>query len=693
MKEHDLLVELGTDELPFKILKKLGLDFFNYIKTELNKNSICFNTIQWFASPRHLAVTAKILIDEQNLYQKYKDYYNHYDCINGHSDISNTELNVSNSCLLFNHKKQLYKNDVFENNYIQNKNFKNLLLKVIHNTLERLVHYEMMRWGTLNISFIRPVNTIIILVDEYLIDGHFFGIDTDRISYGHRHIKNNKIIINHAKDYPDLLINKGYVLVDYYIRKKTIQIEVQKQATKLGGVVDMKDDKFLEEITSLIEWPVVLFGRFSKQFLSLPSEVIVHILKENQRYFPVYNVIDGILLPCFIFVINTITDNYKKIIIGHENTLRTRFMDAEFFLKNDNRYRLEDYIPKLSSILFHRKLGSLRKKTYRITELSGWIAHQINEDISQAKRAGYLCKCDLMTDMVLEFPKLQGIIGMYYARRDGELDKVAIAQKEYYKPYYIQDSLPIEKISCIVSIADKIDTISGIFGVKEIPTSSRDPFALKRAASGILNIIIQKKIPLKLVSLIHESVKLYGLCLTNSHIIVENIQKFMYKRLYACYCAQGYRSDIVISVLNINTNDIADCSMRICAINDFCTLKRKEYMQLHIIYKRISNILKGQDVSFFSNKTIQDSLLITLEEKKLFVQFNIVDKKIIHFCMEKRYDLALLEILNLFSCINDFLNNVIILDTNNNIQINRLLLIYRIKLLILKIIDVSILRV
>lgn len=689
MKEHYFLIEIGTDELPPKILKKLGIDFSNYIKSEFINKKIYFNKIKWFASPRHLAVTAKILGIQQKKFF-YKN--NHNNCCNSNYNALNNKVKIKDSLINTNKDTKSCSDNLLKNNCIQhNKNFKNLLLKLVNNALEKLIHYKMMKWSNVPIPFVRPVHTVTMLLDSCLITGRFFEINIDRIIQGHRFIKNNKIIINHAKDYPHCLSKKGYVIADYNIRKQTIKIAIQKQASKLGGVVDIKDDNFLEEITASIEWPIILFGRFNKQFLSLPAEVIIHIMKEHQQYFPVYNIIDGMLLPCFIFVTNTITDDYNKIIVGHENILKARFIDVEFFFKKDSQYRLEEYIPKLNSILFHRKLGSLRDKTFRVSELSGWIAKQIDVDFLQAERAGYLCKCDLMTDMVLEFPKLQGIIGMYYSRRDGEINEVAIAQKEHYEPQCAKDPIPTGKISCIVSIADKIDTISGIFGIKELPTSSRDPFALKRSAVGILNIIIQKKMSLNLINLINKSVKLYGSIFSNTDYIRDEIHKFMFKRLFLCYCLQGYRSDIITSVLNIKNDNIISYSAHIQAIHDFCTFRVKEYTQLRAIYKRISNILKNHDISC-NSEAIQTSLLNLIEEKNLFTQILDVNKKIESLFIKKRYDLALLEISKLSLSVDNFLNKIIVMDNNSKVKINRLTLINMTKSLILKVINFSVLQ-
>lgn len=693
MKKHIFLVAIGTDELPPNILKKLGADFYTHILRELKKNNISVLTAKWFAAPRHLAVKTEILISEQNLLSIQNDNLNNNQ---NNTKFYNYKTNIINlhTSTNYNDKQlnKLYKNNINQEKNTNAQNFKNLLLITIDQSLNKLTNFKTMRWGTVRTPFIRPVNTITILVDSYLISGIFFNINVGRILYGHRYIKNNKITLNHANDYPDVLINKGYIIVDYNVRKNIIRTEIEKQASYLGGIVDIRDEKFLEEIASSIEWPVVLFGKFDKKFLKIPSEITKHIMQKSQKYFPVYNIIDGILLPYFIFVINTITNNYNKIIIGHENIIKARFTDAEFFLKNDNQSRLEENIFKLNSILFHKKLGSLRDKVTRIEKLSEWIANQINEDVLQAKRAGYLCKCDLASDMVREFPDLQGTIGMYYAHRDKESETVALAQKEHYQPKHITDVIPTKRISCIVSIADKIDTICGIFGSEKFPTNNRDPFALKRSAIGVLNIIIQKKMSLNLTNLINEAIKLYQSNFTDIVSVKNNIYQFIYNRLYSLYLSKGYRSDIIKSVLPTNQiTDILTYEPRIKAIDNFYKFKKNEYIRLQLMYKRITNILKKQNIAS-NNENIQEFLLKTSEEKQLYSQIINSKQKLTLLLEKKSYNDSLIEIEHLSYSVNNFLNNVTVIDNDQHIKINRLILLNILKNLILKVINISILH-
>ncbi|URJ31332.1 glycine--tRNA ligase subunit beta [Blochmannia endosymbiont of Camponotus sp.] len=693
MKKYTFLVEVGTESLPSKLLKKLGKNFFYQIISGLKKNNFACDQANWFASACRLAVKASIRMkgnrydntisinrtDNDNICNKYvKNIYNQENFIKN-------KMNIQDSTQTDNFQEILK----YDDNVVVYKNYEYLFCEIISAALEKLSNYTMMRWGDIDIPFVRPVRTITILLDTYLIKGCFFGIRTNRVLCGNRFMQDDKIILEHADDYPDILTKNGWVIADYVVRKNFIQSAVEKEAKKLGGVVDIQNDNLLEEVTSLVEWPVILSGRFNKKFLELPYEVILHIMRYDQRYFSVYNVINGKLLPYFIFVANTISNNYEQIIIGHENVITPRLMDAEFFLKNDNKCRLEDYIPKLNSILFHRKLGTLRDKSRRIEELSGWIANQINADIQEAKRAGYLCKCDLMSNMVFEFPSTQGTIGMYYARRDGESEKIAIAQQEHYQPRFSEDKLPTTYVSCAVSIADKIDTISGIFGIKEFPKGNRDPFALKRSAIGVLRILIYKKLPLNLLSLIQKSVELYGEKLTNA-VVINDIHNFMHNRLFSWYSTRGYRSDIVRAVLSVETSSIVEVNARIEAITDFCKLKKEENVKLNLVYKRISNIVSKKKISYSDD--VKFYLFKMPEEINLAMQVISVEKKLQELCTQNRYYDALVVMITICSSVNRFFDNVMIMDKNENVQINRLNLLNKVKNLFLKVADISLLH-
>lgn len=684
MKKYTFLIEIGTEELPYKILRRLGRDFANQINGELQKNHIHCIEVYWFASARHLAVKLKIQIYNVNFLCVNNLQDRNIDNVLSHVDhVSNDQDKI----LVTENIAKIYK-DV-ENITNNCSNIQDLLCNVVTVVLMRLKNYKMMKWGEIQVPFVRPVHTVTILLDAHLIRSCFFGINTDRVLYGHQFMKNNKIIIDHADNYPEILLEQGQVIVDYNKRKQIICAGIEEESKKIGGIVNFKNSDLLDEVTSLVEWPVVLSGKFDKKFLNLPHEIIHYIMEYDQKYFPVYSSINGVLMPYFIFVVNTITKNYEQIIIGYENVIKPRLMDAEFFFRKDGQYRLEDYISKLSSVLFHSKLGTLRDKSFRISILSGWIASKIGEDIQQAKRAGYLCKCDLMSSVVFEFPMTQGIIGMYYAYRDGELKKVALAQKEHYYPRFSTDILPTNSFSCTVAIADKIDTISGIFGIKEFPSGNRDPFALRRAAFGILRILIQKKLSLNLLELIEESVKLYGSQLINKTVI-DDICIFMYKRLYSWYHGRHFKIDIIKSVLAIDYFNLLTVDMRMHAVHDFYFTNKKNIIKLYLIYKRIIGIIENKKI--FVNKNFKDVLLELPEEVQLMNQIIIVEERMQYFLKQNVYYEILLLFITLFNPIDNFFDKIVIMHPNQVIQNNRLMLLNRIKILFLQVLDASFLH-
>lgn len=668
MQKYFFLVEIGIEELPYKILKRLGYSFANQINDAFKKNGINCIEIHWFASPRHLAVKSKIQINNADI--KY---------------VKESEMHACNG-LFFVHVQHKQDKTIINDMGKSYRHIKDILCDVVRLALSKLTYYGMMRWGEVSTPFIRPVHTVTILLDAFLIEGCFFGVHTNRVLYGHQFVKNNRIIIHHADEYPEILFRYGQVIVDYNRRKEIISLGVQRASEKIGGVISNKDNDLFDEITSLVEWPVVLVGTFDKKFLNLPSEIIDYVMRCDQKYFPVYNPINGSLLPYFIFVADVIADSYEKVIIGYENVIKPRLMDAEFFFNKDDQCRLDNYIFKLDSVLFHKNLGTLRDKSIRVATLSAWIADQIGIDAQQAKRAGYLCKCDLMSSMVFEFPLLQGIIGMYYALRDGESAEIALAQKEHYYPRFSTDILPTTIFSCTVAIADRIDTISGIFGIAELPTGDRDPFALKRSAFGILRILIQKKISLNLSILIQESVKLYGKNLLNVTVL-QDIYAFMYKRLYSWYYMKNFAVNVIKSVLAIDYFNIVHVDARMRVVNDFFSFKKEENIKLCLVYKRILNIITNEQNFFIGD--FQEILLKLPEEIQLFRQVFFLEKKIKDLLIKVAYDEILVLLMTLLDPINKFFDCVIVIDKNFSIRKNRVILLKKIKNLFLKIMDIS----
>ncbi|PMI56733.1 glycine--tRNA ligase subunit beta, partial [Vibrio splendidus] len=403
---------------------------------------------------------------------------------------------------------------------VAGKPVQELVMDIAAKALAGLPIPKAMRWGNSDIQFIRPVKTLTVLLGDGLVEGKILGVASARTIRGHRFMGEQEFTIDSADQYPAILEERGKVMADYDARKAIILADAKKAADAVGGIADLEDD-LVEEVTSLVEWPVVLTAKFEQEFLKVPSEALVYTMKGDQKYFPVYSHEIGdaerSLLPNFIFVSNIESKEPRHVIEGNEKVVRPRLADAEFFFNTDRKRPLIDRLAELDQAIFQKQLGTIKDKTDRITELAGYIAEQIDADVEKSKRAGLLAKCDLMTSMVFEFTDTQGVMGMHYATHDGEDDQVALALYEQYMPRFAGDTLPSTGISSAVAMADKLDTIVGIFGIGQAPKGS-DPFALRRASLGVLRIIVENGYNLDLTDLIGKAKELLGDKLTNENV-------------------------------------------------------------------------------------------------------------------------------------------------------------------------------
>jgi glycyl-tRNA synthetase beta chain len=491
--------------------------------------------------------------------------------------------------------------------------------------------------------------------------------------------------IDNADQYPQILMERGKVIADYETRKAIIKRDSEQAAQKIGGIADMSES-LLEEVTSLVEWPVVLTAKFEEKFLAVPAEALVYTMKGDQKYFPVYDAA-GKLLPNFIFVTNIESKDPQQIISGNEKVVRPRLADAEFFFKTDRKQRLEDNLPRLETVLFQQQLGTLRDKTNRIEALSGWIAEQIGADVNLATRAGLLSKCDLMTNMVFEFTDTQGVMGMHYARHDGENEEVAVALNEQYQPRFAGDALPESLVACSVAIADKMDTLAGIFGIGQHPKGDKDPFALRRAALGVLRIIVEKKLPLDLVTLTEEAARLYGQKLTNANV-VDDVVDFMLGRFRAWYQEEGHSVDTIQAVLARRPTKPADFDARMKAVSHFRTLP--EAATLAAANKRVSNIL-AKSTEVLADR-VHASVLKEAAEIKLATHLVVLRDKLEPLFAEGRYQEALSELAALREPVDDFFEQVMVMAEDEQVRINRLTLLSKLRDLFLQVADISVLQ-
>ena len=512
MTTQNFLVEIGTEELPPKALKTLATSFADNVETELNQAGLSFDKIEWFAAPRRLAVKVLNLATQQ----PSKEIEKRGPAVSAAFDAEGKPTKAAEGwargCGITVEQAERIATDKGEwlvhRAKIEGQSTKNLLNDIVASALAKLPIPKPMRWADKTVQFIRPVHTVTMLLGNELIEGEILGVASARTIRGHRFLGEKEFEIQHADQYPQLLREKGSVVADFNERKAEILAKSQAKATALGGVADI-EESLLEEVTSLVEYPNVLAAKFEERFLAVPAEALVYTMKGDQKYFPIYDK-DGKLLPHFIFVSNINPEDPTAIIEGNEKVVRPRLTDAEFFFKTDLKQKLVDRLPRLETVLFQQQLGTLKDKTDRIEQLAGEIAKQIGADEAKAKRAGLLSKCDLMTNMVFEFTDTQGVMGMHYARHDGEDEEVAVALNEQYMPRFAGDELPKSLVASAVALADKFDTLTGIFGIGQAPKGSADPFALRRAALGALRIIVEKNLPLDLENIINYSIKTYG---------------------------------------------------------------------------------------------------------------------------------------------------------------------------------------
>ncbi|HHT7858686.1 glycine--tRNA ligase subunit beta [Pasteurella multocida] len=689
MTTQNFLAEIGTEELPPKALKKLATAFAENVEQELNQAGLAFDNVEWFAAPRRLAVKVLGLATSQPSKQIEKRGPAVSAAFDAEGKPTKAAEGWARGCGISVEQAERVATDkgkwLVHRATIEGQPTKNLLKDMVANALAKLPIPKPMRWADKTVQFIRPVHTVTMLLGDELIEGEILGVENARTLRGHRFLGEREFQISHADQYPALLKEKGSVVADFNERKALILAKSQEKATALGGVADIEDD-LLDEVTSLVEYPNVLAAKFEERFLAVPAEALVYTMKGDQKYFPIYDK-DGKLLPHFIFVSNINPDDPSKIIEGNEKVVRPRLTDAEFFFKTDLKQRLEDQLPHLETVLFQQQLGTLRDKTARIEQLAGEIAKQIGADEAKAKRAGLLSKCDLMTNMVFEFTDTQGVMGMHYARHDGEDEEVAVALNEQYMPRFAGDELPKSLVSSAVALADKFDTLTGIFGIGQQPKGSADPFALRRAALGALRIIVEKNLQLDLAEIVKKSSALFGDKLTNANV-VEDVVEFMLGRFRAWYQDEGIAVDVIQAVLARRPTKPSDFDARVRAVSHFRALEAAE--ALAAANKRVSNILAKVEGELPAN--IDTTLCEEVTEKVLAEQVIALQAELAPLFAKGEYQVALDRLAALREPVDTFFDNVMVNAENPQLRQNRLAILNNLRNLFLQVADISLLQ-
>ena len=688
MTTQNFLVEIGTEELPPKALKTLATSFADNVEAELNQAGLSFDKIEWFAAPRRLAVKVLNLATQQ----PSKEIEKRGPAVSAAFDAEGKPTKAAEGwargCGITVDQAERIATDKGEwlvhRAKIEGQPTKNLLNDIVANALAKLPIPKPMRWADKTVQFIRPVHTVTMLLGDELIEGEILGVASARTIRGHRFLGEKEFEIQHADQYPQLLREKGSVVADFNERKAEILAKSQAKATALGGVADI-EESLLEEVTSLVEYPNVLAAKFEERFLAVPAEALVYTMKGDQKYFPIYDK-EGKLLPHFIFVSNINPEDPTAIIEGNEKVVRPRLTDAEFFFKTDLKQKLVDRLPRLETVLFQQQLGTLKDKTDRIEQLAGEIAKQIGADEAKAKRAGLLSKCDLMTNMVFEFTDTQGVMGMHYARHDGEDEEVAVALNEQYMPRFAGDELPKSLVASAVALADKFDTLTGIFGIGQAPKGSADPFALRRAALGALRIIVEKNLPLDLEDLVTKSAALFGDKLTNQNVVADVVD-FMLGRFRAWYQDEGIAVDVIQAVLARRPTRPADFDARVRAVSHFRTLDSAE--ALAAANKRVSNILAKADAAIGE---INLTACVEPAEKALAEAVLALRTEVQPLIAKGDYTAVLDKLANLRAPVDSFFDNVMVNAEDPALRQNRLAILNTLQGLFLQVADISVLQ-
>ena len=691
MIKQTLLLEIGTEELPPKALLKLALAFANGIRDGLDKAELEFDEVNYFATPRRLTVMVTGLDTAQTDKEVLKRGPAIKAAYNDAGEPTPATLGFAKSCGVEISELETMETDKGSwLTYLAQEKGKptvELISEIAETALSRLPIPKRMRWGNGSIEFVRPVHWVVAMFGTETIDCSILGIKAGNQTFGHRFHHPDAIQLKSAESYQQQLEETGKVIVDFNQRKTIIKEAVNKAAEEANGLAVI-DENLLDEVTALVEWPVAISGIFDDKYLKLPDEVLIATMQGHQKYFPVVDKKNN-LLPCFVTVANIESKSPDVIRLGNQRVISPRLSDAEFFWQRDNETTLADLGPKLADVVFQQKLGSLADKSVRIMSLAISMADMLGIDSALAARAATLSKCDLLTDMVREFPELQGVIGRYYAINNGEDTEVAIALEEQYMPRFAGDQIPQSKTGQIISIADKLDTLVGIFAIGKAPTGDKDPFALRRAALGVLRIMIEGHLELDLKVCLNKAVENYDAELTTDELgmneLVWQVFDFMMERLRKYYIDQGISVDNFEAVLMLKPAQPYDFHRRINAVVQFRKLPEAE--SLAAANKRISNILKQAKAQ--NNIQINDDLLQEAAEQNLAAALNSIKEKINPLLENSEYELVLRELAGLKDDVDVFFNDVMVMCEDEAIKNNRLALLNQLSNLFLKTADIS----
>jgi len=688
----DFLFEILTEELPPKNLKKLAVSLLNEVNFSLNKEGLEFKTSNYYATPRRLAIIIENLNEKQQdneierkgpaLAQAFDESGKPTPACTGFAKSCNTTPD------------KLYTIKAKQGEWVgfkvikHGKNTKELMPEIIQAALKKLPIAKRMRWGSGITEFVRPVHNIVMLYGDKVISSEILGFKANRNTQGHRFLSSGITPITSPSAYLTLLKNQ-FVIASFSERQELIKEQIaaivkEKVGNNAKAVIN---PELLDEVTGLVEWPVALCGNFDKEFLDVPKEFVISAMQDHQKYFPVVDDKQN-LLPFFITISNIQSKQPEQVIKGNERVLRARLSDAAFFYSSDKKVSLAKRSLLLKNVIFQKDLGTVFDKAERVSHLATSIAKELNQDIEAITKAASITKADLTTELVGEFPELQGVAGYYYALSEKYSDEIATALKEQYLPKFSGDALPSSVTGSVLAVSDRIDTLVGIFGINKAPTGDKDPFALRRAALGLIRIFIENKLDLDLESLINHSVSLYGDKIKNKNT-AKDVLNFIFDRLKNWYHDQNLSVEVFNSVSTLNITNLLDLDKRMQAVKVFLQLDEAE--ALSAANKRVSNILSKHKEDLNITE-INESLFEQDIEKTLAHELLAKRKEIVALSKNRQYQEVLTNLAELRKPVDTYFDNVLVMAEDKKIRDNRLLLLKNLRELFLNVADIALLK-
>ncbi len=692
MSVSDFLVEVGTEELPPKALKKLSEAFQNLLVSEFDNAGIKHGETTLFAAPRRIALSIKDLETAQpdeSFERKGPAVQAAFD---KDGNPSKAAQGFARSCGVT--VDDLEQQETPKGTWLVYKGIKKgvatreLIADAVQKTLDSLPIPKRMRWGASRSEFVRPLQWLVLLFEDKVVPANIYGVESGNTTLGHRFHTEGEIEITSPSAYEEILESKGFVIPAYAKRMNKIA-EGAKKAGEDKGLTTVINEDLLEEVASLNEWPVALVGQFEERFLDVPAEALVSSMEEHQKYFHTVND-KGEIQPSFVFIANLESTDPIQVIEGNEKVIRPRLADAAFFWETDKKHTLASRAGKLATILFQKELGTLADKSTRLQAIAVGIAEQIGGDKELAQRAAVLAKTDLLTDMVFEFTDLQGIAGKYYAQNDGENAEVAAAMEEQYKPAGAGDSLPETKTGIALALADRLDNLTGLFGIGQPPSGTKDPFALRRAALGVLRIILEHELDLDLNDLIALAITQHNFSAEQSAKASKEVFEYILDRFGAMYAEQGIPAQVVHAVrAKKEVTQALDFDRRVKAVHSFYQHEAAE--SLAAANKRVSNIL-AKNADQLTESDVDESLLQEDAEKALASALNAKIEAVKPLFEKADFNGALEVLAELKEEVDPFFDSVMVMAEDGKVRVNRLALVQKLRNLFLEVADISLLQ-